>query len=132
MRAIAWLLRIFCYLFHTLISVALLALGVVGVVSGAPHMKVQMLPWQDAELQHWLIGLGLIGLLSVLLAVTGRLRFLLPLWSIYVLGMLIKGVFLSPTVSFDGREDFHNWLLLICGAVLALIGSFTLLGQRRA
>src|SRR5271154_1924025 len=100
MRAIAWLLRVFCYLFHTLISVALLALGVVGVAPGAEHMKVQMLPWQGAELAHWLIGLGIAGLLSVFLAVTGRLRFLLPLWSVYVLGMLIKGVFLTSTVSF--------------------------------
>jgi len=39
-------------------------------------------------------------------------------------------VFLTAAVSFDGRDDFHNWLLLICGAVLALMGSFTLL--RRA
>jgi hypothetical protein len=93
-------------------------------------MKVDMLPWQGAELAHWLIGLGVAGLLSVLLAVTGKVRFLLPLWSIYVLAMLIKGVFLTAAVSFDGRDDFHNWLLLICGAVLALIGSFTLL--RRA
>jgi len=131
MRAIAWLLRVFCYFFHTIISVALLALGVVGVVSDAQHMKVQMLPWQGTELAHWLIGLGIAGLLSVLLAVTGRMRFLLPLWSIYVLGMLVKGVFLTSSVSFEGREDFHNWLLLIGGALLALIGSFTLLGRRR-
>jgi LPXTG-motif cell wall-anchored protein len=46
--------------------------------------------------------------------------------------MLIRGVFLTSTVSFEGREDFHNWLLLIGGAVLALIGSFTVLGRRRA
>jgi hypothetical protein len=132
MRAIAWLLRVFCYLFHTMISVTLLGLGVVGVTSDAQHMKVQMLPWQGAELTHWLIGLGAAGLVSVILAVTGKVRFLLPLWSTYVLGMLIKGVFLTSTVSFDGRDDFHNWLLMICGAVLALIGSFTLLGRRRA
>ena len=132
MRAIAWLLRVFCYLFHTMISVALLALGVVGVAADAQHMKVQMLPWQGRELSHWLIGLGLVGLLSVLLAVTGKLRFLLPLWSVYVLGLLVKGVFLTPAVSFDGPSDFHNWLWLIGGAVLAMIGSLTLLGQRRA
>ncbi|HEV1284724.1 MAG TPA: hypothetical protein VNU44_05415 [Bryobacteraceae bacterium] len=132
MRAIAWLLRVFCYLFHTMISVTLLALGVVGTASGGQHMKVQMLPWQGAELTHWLIGLGAAGLASVILAVTGKVRILLPLWSTYVLGMLIKGVFLTSTVSFDGRDDFHNWLLMICGAVLALIGSFTMLGRRRA
>jgi len=131
MRAIAWLLRVFCYLFHTMISAALLALGVVGIASDAQHMKVQTLPWQGTELTHWLVGLGLAGLLSVALAVTGKLRFLLPLWSVYVLGVLLKGVFLTSTVSFDGRSDFHNWLLLISGAVLALIGSFTIFGHRR-
>jgi hypothetical protein len=132
MRAIAWLLRVFCYLFHTMISVALLALGVVGMASDAQHMKVEMLPWQGMEMAHWLVGLGAAGLLSVVLAVTGKLRFLLPLWSIYVLGMLVKGVFLTPAVGFDGPGDFHNWLWLTGGAALALIGSFTLLGRRRA
>jgi hypothetical protein len=132
MRAIAWLLRVFCYVFHTMISVALLALGVVGMASDAQNMKVQMLPWQGMELAHWLVGLGAAGVVSVILAVTGKVRFLLPLWSIYVLGMLVKGVFLTPTVSFDGPSDFHNWLLLTGGAAVALIGSFTLLGRRRA
>jgi hypothetical protein len=132
MRAIAWLLRVFCYLFHTMISVALLALGVVGIASGVQHMKVEMLPWQGTELTHWLIGLGAAGLASVILTVMGKLRFLLLLWSIYVLGMLIKGVFLTPSVSFDGPSDFHNWLLLMGSAALSLIGSFTLLGRRRA
>lgn len=131
MRAIAWLLRVFCYLFHTMISVALLALGAVAIASGAQHLKVEMLPWQGEELNHWLIGLGLAGLLSVILAVTGKLRFLLPLWSIYVLGMLVKGVFLTSNVGFDGQSDFHNWLLLTGGAALALIGSFTVFGGRR-
>jgi hypothetical protein len=126
MRAIAWLLRVFCYLFHTMISVALLGLGVVGIASDGQNMKVQMLPWQGTELTHWLIGLGVVGLLSVILAVTGKVKFLLPLWSTYVLGMLIKGVFLTSTVSFEGPDDFHNWLWLIGGAVLAMIGSFTL------
>jgi hypothetical protein len=129
MRAIAWLLRVFCYLFHTMISVALLGLGVVGMASGGQQMKLEMLPWQGSELTYWLIGLGVVGLLSVILAVTSKVRFLLPLWSIYVLGMLIKGVFLTSAVSFEGREDFHNWLLLIVGAVLALIGSLTLWGR---
>jgi hypothetical protein len=130
MRAIAWLLRVFCYIFHTILSLALLALGGVAVLSTVKDMKLETLPWQGAQLNNWLIGLGIAGLLCVLLAVMGKLRFLLVLWSIYVLGMLVKGVFLSSAVSFSGREDFHNWLLLIGGAALALIGSFTLLGRR--
>jgi hypothetical protein len=131
MRAIAWLLRVFCYSFHTILSLALIALGVVAVRSNVSDMKVETLPWQGTELNHWLIGLGVVGLLSVVLAITGKLRFLLPLWSIYVLGMLVRGVFFSSTVTFSGREDFHNWLLLVGGAMLAVIGSLSLLGRRR-
>jgi hypothetical protein len=132
MRAIAWLLRVFCYLFHTILSLALLALGGVAILSGAEHMKVETLPWEGTQLNHWLVGLGIVGLVSVFLAVTGKLRFLLPLWSIYVLGMLIKGAFFTPAVSFDGQDDFHNWVLLIGCAALAASGSLTLLGRRRA
>jgi hypothetical protein len=132
MRAIAWLLRVFCYLFHTILSLALLAVGIVAVHSNITDMKLETLPWHGTELNHWLIGLGLLGLLSVLLAVTGKLRFPLPLWSIYVFGMLLRGVFFSSTVTFSGREDFHNWLLLTGGAFLALVGSLSLFGRRTA
>jgi hypothetical protein len=131
MRAIAWLLRIFCYLFHTILSLALMALGLVAVHSNVHDMKLETLPWQGPELNHWLIGLGLLGILSVVFAITGWTRVLLTLWSLAVLGMVVKGVFFSSAVSFAGREDFHNWLLLIVGAVLAFIGSLTLLGRRR-
>jgi hypothetical protein len=132
MRAIAWLLRVFCYLFHTILSLALLALGGVAVLSGAQHMKLETLPWEGTQLSHWLVGLGIVGLASVFLALTDRLHVLLPLWSIYVLGLLVKGIFLTPVVTFDGQTDFHNWLWLLGGAVLAVLGSFTILGRRRA
>jgi hypothetical protein len=131
MRAIAWLLRVFCYLFHTILSLSLLALGGVAVLSNVHDMKVETLPWQGAELNHLLIILGIVGFASVLLAVTGKLRFLLAAWSLYVVVMLVRGVFLSSTVSFEGPNDFHNWLWLIGGAVAALIGSFTLFDTRR-
>lgn len=132
MRAIAWLLRVFCYLFHTILSLALLALGGVAILSSPTQMTIETLPWQGVELNHWLVGLGILGLFSVILAISDLTRFLLPLWSILVLVMLIKGVFFTPAVTFSGHSDFHNWLLLITGAVLALIGSFTLFRRRRA
>ncbi len=126
MRAIAWLLRVFCYFFHTILCLVLIVLGVVAVRSNVSDMKLETLPWQGTELNHWLIGLGVIGLLSVALAITGKLRFLLALWSIYVLAMLLSGVFFNSKVTFAGRQDFDNWLLLIGGAALAFIGSLTI------
>jgi hypothetical protein len=131
MRAIAWLLRVFCYIFHTVLCLALLGLGGVAMMSDVHDMKIETLPWHGAALNCWLIGLGIFGLLSVLLAIMGKIRFLLALWSIFVLGLLLKGVFLTPGVTFSGRDDFRDWLWLIGGATLALIGSFTLLGKRR-
>jgi hypothetical protein len=125
MRAIAWLLRVFCYLFHTILSLALLGLGVVAVHSDVTDMKLETLPWQGVELNHWLIGLGLTGLVCVILAVSGKVRFLLSLWSIYAFGLLVRGVFFNPAVTFSGREDFHDWLWLIAAALVALIGSLT-------
>jgi hypothetical protein len=119
------LLRVFCYLFHTILSLALLGLGVVAVHSNVADMKLEMLPWQGTELNHVLIGLGIVGLASVLLAVTGKFRVLLSLWAIYVLGMMVRAVFFNSNVTFSGQEDFHNWLWIIGGALVALIGSLT-------
>ena len=107
MRAIAWLLRVFCYLFHSILSLAMLALGVLAVQSNVTDMKLETLPWSGAELNHWLIGLGLAGLLCVILAVTGRVRFLLVLWSILALGMIVRGVFFNSAVTrFQSARTF--------------------------
>jgi len=66
MRAIAWLLRVFCYLFHAVVSLALLGLGTVAILSNSHHLKLEILPWQGSPLNAWLVGLGIFGLLSVL------------------------------------------------------------------
>jgi hypothetical protein len=131
MRAIAWLLRVFCYLFHTLISVSLLGLGGLAVLADAKNMRLQTLPWEGTQLNSWLIGLGIVGLLSVVLALMNKFRILLALWSICVFGMLMKDVFLSPSVTFAGRDDFNSWLWLTGGAGVAMIGSWLVLTRRR-
>jgi hypothetical protein len=131
MRAIAWLLRVFCYLFQFMVSISLLGLGGLAVLAGAKSMRLQTLPWEGSQLNNWLIGLGIVGLLSVILALMDKLRLLLVLWSICVFGMLVKAVFLSPTVSFSGADDFHNWLWLTGGAGVAMIGSWLVLTRRR-
>jgi hypothetical protein len=129
MRAIAWLLRVFCYLFHTILCLALIGLGAVAVLSKVSDMKLETLPWEGADLNTRLIIMGAVGLLTVILAVMGKLRFLLSLWSILVLGMLVRGVFFS-SVTFSGLDDFHNWLWLIAGSAVALIGSLTSRARR--
>ena len=58
MLAIAWLLRIFSYLFHFVLSLALLALGCVAVLSGAQNLKLDVLPWHGRELNYFLLLAG--------------------------------------------------------------------------
>jgi hypothetical protein len=113
-----------------LLSVALLALGGVALISGVENLHLETLPWKGASLNYWLIGLGITGLLSVILAFTGTFRYLLPLWSLYVTGMLIRGVFLSPQISFAGPDEFRQMLWLVGGSLIALLGSLTLLRRR--
>ena len=130
MRAIGWLLRVFAYVYHLVISLVLIALGAVGVLSSGQQLKLDMMPWHGSELNGWLLGLGAAGLLSVILAATGKFRFLFPLWSLYVLFLMVRGLFLSPAFTFSGPDQFHTALWLTGGAVLALIGSLTVLGRR--
>lgn len=127
MRAIAWVLRIFAYVYHLIFSLLLLALGGVAVLSGADNLKLEMTPWQGRQLKYWLLGMGLLGLASVILAMTGKVRFLLPLWSLAVLVLLVRGLFLSPAFTFSGPDQFNDGLYLTSGAALALLGSLTLL-----
>lgn len=131
MRAIGWLLRVFGYLYHLALSLLLLALGGVAMLSGAHNLKLDMLPWHGAELNYWLVGSGLVGVLSVILAMTGMFRFLFPLWSLAVLVMLVRGLYLSPAFSFSGPDQFHDGLWLTAGAVVAFVGSLTLFSRHR-
>jgi hypothetical protein len=131
MRAIAWLLRVFCYLHQTAFSLLLLGLGGLALLAGARNMKLQSLPWEGSQLNDWLIGLGLLGLVSVFLAFTNRFRILLVLWSLFMFGLVVKAVFFSPAMTFSGQDDFRDWLWLTGSAGVALIGSFLVLPRRR-
>lgn len=131
MRALAWLLRVFAYLYHLALSLALLVLGSVAMLSDSSNLKLEMLPWRGRALNHWLAGLGVAGLASVILAITGRFRYLFPLWSLIVLGMLVRGLYLSPAFTFSGPDQFHTSLWVTAGAAVALAGSLTVLRAPR-
>jgi hypothetical protein len=125
LKAIGWLLRAFAYLFHTVLSAALIAIGGVALITGPGTLRIEMLPWQGSQLATWMTCLGVIGLLSVLMAMLGKFRYVFTLWAFAVLVMLIRGVFFASGVSFAGSESFQNALWLIAGALVAFLGSLT-------
>lgn len=88
---ISWL----SYLFHFLLALLLLGIAGFALASGPQSLHLEMLPWKGARLEYVLLGGSLFGLLSVALAVSGRMRFLFLLWSLAVAVLLTKGYIFS-------------------------------------
>jgi hypothetical protein len=125
-RAVSRVLRIFSYVFEILLSLFMMALGLIG---GEQLNLHGLLPWERPSLARWLIILGLIGIFCTVLAITGWFRYAYPLWALAVVVMLSRG-FISVE-SFDTGSLFSFtqsiWLLVL--AILAFIGSLTVLSR---
>lgn len=128
-NAIGLLLRLYSYLFHTILSVFLIGIGLIAVSAGK-ELKLGMLPWEGPMLNQWIIVLGVVGLLSVLLAITGLLRFLFPIWALLIAVLMFRGFFLS-SFNFEDASQFKGAIALTIGAVGAFLSSLSLYTLRR-
>jgi hypothetical protein len=128
LAAVKALLRLFSLLFHALLTVFLIAISALALASGAPDLQLGMLPWSGATLVRVVLFGSLAGLITVLLAAFGRLRFLFFVWSIVVLVLLIKGYFLSSYRFAPGEAARALYLSL--GALLAVIGAWFQMWRR--
>jgi len=88
---ISWL----SYLFHFLLALLLLGVAGLALAFGPQNLRLGMLPWSGQTLDYVLLAGSLFGLLSIALAVMGRLRFLFLLWSLAVAVLLTKGYIFS-------------------------------------
>lgn len=122
------LMRFYSYLFHGLFALFMLGISAVAMTSGTP-LRLEMLPWSGATGTYVLLAAGIIGIVVVLLALKGTLRFLFFLWSLIVFVMLVKGFFLSP-YQFNG--GFKGVALLTLGALLAILGAWFQMSRRTA
>lgn len=122
MAALRALMRVFSYLFHGLLTLFLLAISAVALSSGQ-SLQLDMLPWQGRTLTWWLLGSALVGLASVILAISRRWRPAFFLWSLAVWVMLTRGFFFSH-YHFAGPPEFHRALYLTAGALLAAFGAW--------
>jgi len=101
------------------LSISLAALGLAWLaLSGGLHLR---LPWfyaEGARLSGWLVVVGIVGLVTVVLAATGVARWPLSLWALVVFVMLLRGYFLS-SYTFAGASGFWSAVGFTCGALLA-------------
>jgi hypothetical protein len=130
MGIVAALLRIFSYLFHLMLSGFLLGIASLAAMSAQHNLRLDMLPWTGAELTWWLMGLALFGLLTVILALFGKLRILFTIWCATALVLMVRGYFFSP-YTFSGPEEFQFAGLLSLGALLAFLGSLAQFRKRK-
>lgn len=126
--AIGWLLRLYSYLFHLILSLFFVGIAIVASLSGKP-LTLKMLPWAGAALNHWVLGLGLAGLLCTVLAVTGIFRWIFPLWTLLVFALMLRGFFLT-SYDFGGASEFRGAAWLTFGAFGAFLSSLSVLDRR--
>jgi len=124
------LLRIYSYLYHLLLALFLLGLSLVAILSSSHTLNLGMLPWKGSALTYWLFGAGLLGVLSILLAVAGKLRFLFLLYAPAVFGMMLRGYF-AGGYAFNGKDEFRTAILLTAGALVAVLGAWSQFRKKR-
>lgn len=127
--AIGFLLRTFSYLFHFILSIFLIGMALIADSAGKP-LKLDMLPWEGMKLNQWVLGLGLLGLVCVLLAVTGLFRFVFPFWALFVFILMLRGFFFT-SYNFGGEDQFRGAAWLTFGAFGAFLSSLSVFAARR-
>ena len=124
MSVLGMLLRLYSYLYELILSLFLLGLALVAIASHGSGLNLGMLPWKGRTLVHWLLGIAIVGLLSLLLAWLGKLRFLFLLYSVAVFGLMARGYFLG-SYAFGGKDEFRMAIWLTLGAMVAIFGAWS-------
>jgi hypothetical protein len=118
MRLVA---RAYACVFELLVSLVALGLAWLAWVDGL-HLRLPMFYEEGASLNWWLLGVGVVGVVVALLAITGAARWPLVLWALAVFVQLFRGYFLS-SYHFAGRAGFWQAVSFTGGALLAFVGS---------
>src|SRR4051794_9488324 len=116
------LLRYFAYLFHFLAALLLILLSGIAITSGVGQLRLGMLPWSGETLNYVLFFGALVGLVTVLLAMKGVLRFLFLIWAFLVFVLLVKGYIFSR-YTFQPNE-FRIAGFLILASLIAVFGAW--------
>lgn len=122
MGVIKALLRVYSYIFEGLLAIFVIAMASVALSTHSP-LNLVFLPWTGTALTYWLLSLALFGLITMLLALGGKLRALFFLWSLAVFVLLFRGLFIS-FYAFSGPVNFKTAVYLTVGSLVGMIGAF--------
>lgn len=122
LAALKTLLSWLALLFHLLFCLSITSLGVFGLSIAAGHLRLEMLPWSGSVLAEILLFGGLFGLLTVILAILGKLRLLFLVWSLAAAAILTKALIFSGYRFAPG--EWRRALYLVVCVWIAAIGAF--------
>lgn len=122
MAVVKAIVRAYSYMFHGLLAWFLAAVSSLTLASAPQSLHLEMLPWTGSTLAYVVCFGSLFGLLTVTLAVMGRLRFLFFLWALAVTVLMIKGYFFSGYRFEPG--NVRTAVYLMAGSIIALPGAW--------
>ena len=126
MKLIVFLLRLWSCAFAILLGLFLTALAVLVLATNIRNLDMSMLPWwKGGTLTAWLAFLGIAGILSGGLALLGKLKPLLVLYTLAAFVVIVYGFFINMAFRFDSKAGAISVAWLALGALLAFIGSLT-------
>ena len=117
------LLRTVSYFLGGGLALLTLAITAVALRSGG-ELNLGFLPWTGKPLSYWLLGLALVGLITLLLAVSRASHLFFFLWNLGIFVLFFKGMFLSLYRFTGGAVSFKTGVWLTIGMLLSAIGSF--------
>lgn len=130
MGVVKALLRFLSYVFHGLLAFGLLALAGLSLAAGADSLHLGMLPWTGPTLLYVLLFGSLAGLLILILALRGNLRWLFFIWSLAVAWLVVKGYFLGGYRFSPGEATTALYLLV--GSFISVVGAWFVMTYRAA
>ncbi|MBL0161944.1 MAG: hypothetical protein IPP47_33545 [Bryobacterales bacterium] len=117
-------LRFYSCLFA--LALGLFMTGVSGVLllSGSQNYKFDMLPfWKGESALYGLLALGILGIAAAALALLGKLKPLIVLYTLAAFALLVYGYFVSPVYRFGGEAEAKSTLWLVLAALAAFLAS---------
>jgi uncharacterized PurR-regulated membrane protein YhhQ (DUF165 family) len=94
------------------------------LLSGAQNFKFDMLPfWKGESALYGLLALGVLGVAAAALALLGKLKPLIVLYTLGTFALLTYGYFVSPVYRFGGESEALSVLWLVLAALLAFLAS---------
>jgi hypothetical protein len=114
------LLRVFAFLYHIPVALALLAFSLFGLIDNVTNIKCPMVPWTGRTLIYWTLVIAIMGLAGMFLSLRRKSSLLFVVYTVVFFGISTYG---ALNRFYSGMDEFRSTLLILFGALGAVFGS---------